>query len=117
MTLRHSTLAALIFLVAGSAGGALAAPQAIGDWVTEDGTKVTVAGCPAGLCATIASGRYKGQSVAEVAGSPPEYKGRVRDPRSGESYDGGLRLNGTKLELRGCLAKVFCRTVQTWQRP
>ncbi|WAP67254.1 DUF2147 domain-containing protein [Jiella pelagia] len=117
MTHHHLMLPALFFLVAATAGGALAASPIVGDWVSEDGTRITVAGCPAGLCATIASGRYQGESVAEVAGPPPEYKGRVRDPRSGESYDGGLRLNGAKLELRGCLAKVFCRTVQTWQRP
>lgn len=117
MTLCHQTLLVLCVLVAGTAGGALAASPIDGQWVAEDGTKITVAGCGAGLCASIASGPYRGQSVAEVAGSPPEYKGRVRDPRSGESYDGGLRLKGGRLELRGCLAKVFCRTVQTWQRP
>lgn len=117
MTHRHPTFIAILLLVAGSAGGALAAPPIAGDWLAEDGTKIAVATCAAGLCATIASGPYSGQAVAEVAGSPPEYKGRVRDPRSGESYDGGLRLNGASLELRGCLAKVFCRTVQTWQRP
>ncbi len=117
MTYRHLTFAALILLLAGTAGGAHAASPIAGKWVSEDGTAIAVAGCDSGLCATVASGAYKGQWVARVAGSPPEYKGRVRDPRSGETYDGGLRLNGRQLELRGCLAKVFCRTVQSWRRP
>ncbi len=117
MTHRVSTTAALLFLLAGTAGGVHAASPITGTWASEDGTKMAVASCDAGLCATIASGRYKGQWVARVGGSPPEYKGRVRDPRSGGTYDGGLRLNRGQVELRGCLAKVFCRTVQSWRRP
>ncbi|MCE7027261.1 DUF2147 domain-containing protein [Jiella avicenniae] len=117
MTHRPPTVAVPILLLANTAGGAHAAPPIAGTPVSEDGTTIAVAGCDAGLCATVASGRYRGQWVARVAGSPPDDAGRVRDPRSGETYDGGLRLHGGRLDLRGCLAKVFCRTVQRWQRP
>ncbi|MBP0616248.1 DUF2147 domain-containing protein [Jiella mangrovi] len=107
-------VALLLFL---SAGAAKASPKVLGPWVADDGTQIRIARCAAGLCATIASGRFKGENVAAVSGAPPEFKGRVRDPRNDTSYDGALRLNGARLELRGCLAKVFCRTVQSWRRP
>ena len=108
---------ALALCLAAAAGTTHASPKIVGPWVADDGTQIKVAKCSAGFCAAIASGRYKGETVARVSGQPPELKGRVRDPRNDTSYDGGLRLNGAKLELRGCLAKVLCRTVQSWARP
>ncbi|MCQ0990087.1 DUF2147 domain-containing protein [Jiella marina] len=115
---RVSTTSALIALcLAAGLGHAQASPQIVGDWISEDGTQIEIAPCGAGFCARIASGRYSGESVATVSGSLPELKGQVRDPRSNDTYDGGLRLVDGHLELRGCLARVFCRTVQTWTRP
>ncbi|WP_167591847.1 DUF2147 domain-containing protein [Jiella endophytica] len=104
-------------IVAVTAEAANAAPAILGNWVAEDGTRIAVKPCGPAVCATIASGAFRGANVATVSGALPEWKGRVRDPRKDQSYDGSLRLNGRKLELRGCLARVFCRTVQTWSRP
>lgn len=114
---KRRRLFAACFLAGGASGTADAAPAFVGRWVAEDGTRIAVEPCGPALCATIASGAFRGANVATVSGAPPEMKGRVRDPRKDKSYDGSLRLNGRKLELRGCLARVFCRTVQTWSRP
>ncbi|MEX6508906.1 DUF2147 domain-containing protein [Jiella sp. M17.18] len=107
--------AAAAFLAASSP--ALAAAGPLGRWIAEDGTAIAVRNCPAGFCATIVSGPYSGEWVAQVATAGPTHAGTVRDPRNDSTYSGALRLNGKALELRGCLAKVLCRTVQTWRRP
>ncbi len=41
--------------------------------------------------------------------------GKVFDPEGGKTYSGSVTLNGNKLKLKGCAAKVFCRS-QTWTR-
>ncbi|MCB8839507.1 DUF2147 domain-containing protein [Aurantimonas sp. VKM B-3413] len=116
MTRNVPSAALASILLLASASFAIAEPTPVGRWVAEDGTRISVKPCRAGYCAEIASGAYSGQSVARVAGPGPDFKGTVRDPRSDTAYDGGLRLDGAALELRGCLAKVFCRTIQTWRR-
>ena len=89
----------------------------LGTWLAEDGTKITVRPCTTGYCAAIASGKFSGEWEAQVKGPGPEFNGKVRDPQKNKVYDGGLLTTGKALELRGCLAKVFCKTVQTWRRP
>ncbi len=41
--------------------------------------------------------------------------GKVFDPEGGKTYSGSVTLNGNKLKLKGCAAKIFCKS-QTWTR-
>ncbi|MCK5932851.1 MAG: DUF2147 domain-containing protein [Fulvimarina manganoxydans] len=114
MTGTRSAIAAAALLAASSLSAA-ASPM-VGTWRGPDGAEIKIAQCSAGLCATVASGPYRGAPVAEVSGSGPKYSGRVHDPRSGESYTGALVHQGNQIALEGCLMEVFCKTVQQWSR-
>jgi uncharacterized protein (DUF2147 family) len=113
------TLVRLAFVAAFSLGFAgTASAQAItGDWLTENGERVTIAPCGNGYCSTVATGAYQGQRIAEVSGAGPEYPGTITDPSAGRTYKGSMTVRGAELDLKGCLMEMFCKTVQSWRRP
>lgn len=116
MTPAWSTIAALSVLLSFGAAAPAAADEALlGGWKTENGTVVVFAPCADAFCATVKTGSFAGQQIGRMQGSAPRYTGTVTDPRSGKTYDGSATVNGTKLALQGCVAKVFCRT-QNWTR-
>ena len=43
------------------------------------------------------------------------YTGTVTDPRNSKTYEGSATIAGNALELKGCVAKIFCRS-QHWTR-
>ncbi|WP_062211878.1 DUF2147 domain-containing protein [Aureimonas sp. AU12] len=111
--LRPATLCLAAALV--SPAAALAAEPIVGTWRLANGETVTYAPCGDGFCSVVDSGRYKGKSVGRLTGSNGQYVGTVIDPSSDKSYEGRAEATKTKLDLTGCVAKVFCRT-QTWTR-
>ncbi|NDV86615.1 DUF2147 domain-containing protein [Aurantimonas aggregata] len=114
MTLARLAFAAIVsFGLAGTAS----AEAITGDWLTENGERVTVAPCGNGFCSTVATGTYQGQRIAEVSGAGPEYPGTITDPRAGKTYKGSMTVRGDALDLKGCLMEMFCKTVQSWRRP
>lgn len=94
---------------------ALAAEPIVGTWRLSNGETVTYSSCGDGFCSVVDSGRYKGKSVGRLTGSGGRYVGTVVDPSSDKSYDGRAEATKSRLDLTGCVAKVFCRT-QTWTR-
>lgn len=115
LMLRSVRLAALLSALA-SAVPAVAAEPVLGLWKAENGETVSVRPCPAGFCGRIESGPYKGSAIGTVAAPGPDYKGKINDPRSGKVYTGSMLVTGDRLDLKGCLMEVFCKTVQTWKR-
>ncbi|RFC66184.1 DUF2147 domain-containing protein [Fulvimarina endophytica] len=115
---RHASALAAAGLCAAflSASPASAGPGLTGSWQTEDGEVISIEPCGDRYCASVATGAYKGASVAHVSGPGPEYKGRVSDPRDGKSYPGSLILEGRQIAVKGCIMEVFCKTVQHWQQ-
>ena len=113
------TLARLAFAALFSVGlaGTASAGAITGDWLTENGERVTVAPCGGGFCATVVTGTYQGQRIAEVSGAGPEYPGTITDPRAGKVYKGAMTVRGAELDLKGCLMERFCKTVRSWRRP
>ncbi len=105
-------LAAALALVCGSA---LAAEPIVGTWRLSNGETVDYRPCGSNYCSTVNTGTYKGKTVGTMAGSGNRYDGTVVDPSSDKSYEGRVEIQGTKLVLTGCVAKVFCRS-QTWTR-
>ena len=114
MTIARFALVAVFSVgLAGAASG-----QAItGDWLTENGERVTVERCGKSYCSVVATGTYRGQRIAEVAGPGPEYPGTITDPSAGKTYKGSMTVRGAQLDLKGCLMGMFCKTVQSWRRP
>lgn len=96
---------------------AVRANELVGDWLTANGERVTIARCGRAYCTTVATGDYRGRRIAEVAGPGPRYSGWILDPRVGKTYDGSMTVDEDTLDLKGCLMEVFCRSVQTWRRP
>jgi uncharacterized protein (DUF2147 family) len=105
-----------LLILALAASPAAASEPVLGLWRAENGETVSVRACGAGYCGKIESGRYKGASVGTVSAPGPDYKGRIKDPASGKTYVGSMLVTGDRLQLKGCVMEVFCKTVQTWKR-
>lgn len=86
-----------------------------GTWRVQNGETVTYAPCPQGFCSRIESGEYAGGTVGWMAPGPSRYEGQVVDPTSGTAYEGHATVEGDRLTLTGCVAKIFCRS-QHWTR-
>ncbi|HYG27023.1 MAG TPA: DUF2147 domain-containing protein [Caulobacteraceae bacterium] len=125
--------------VLASAGAAQAA-DITGLWATDsDNGKVQIYNCGEGICGKLVDAdqiranpnqtdRYnKNKSLRSrkvkglvlfsgYTGGPTEWKGgAIYDPKSGDTgRNGKLRLNGDKLEVKGCLGPI-CRT-KHWTR-
>jgi uncharacterized protein (DUF2147 family) len=122
-----------------TATGALAA-DVTGLWATDsDNGRVQIYKCGEGICGKVvdadqlranpnqtdAYNKIKAQRTRKVkglvlfsgyTGGPTEWKGgAIYDPKSGDTgRNGKLKLNGDKLEVKGCLGPI-CRT-KHWTR-
>ncbi|RIY01318.1 DUF2147 domain-containing protein [Aureimonas flava] len=101
--------------LAAACGSARADEPIVGTWRLSNGETVDYAPCGAKFCSTVNTGAYKGKTVGTVEGSGRAYVGTVVDPSSDKSYEGRVEIQGDRLVLTGCVAKVFCRS-QTWTR-
>lgn len=81
-----------------------------GLWTVSNGEKVTYRRCGADFCSTIDTGAFAGKSVGRMSGSGPEYTGTIVDPESDKTYEGRALVEGRRLTLTGCVAKIFCRS-------
>ena len=96
------------------AGTAWAAPIE-GQWRTQSGANATIARCGSAYCVNLTSGEYAGTRIGRLSGEGSKYRGEVTDPTNGKTYSGSATVNGNTLKMRGCVARVLCRT-QTWAR-
>ena len=106
-------LAAMMLLAASFAA---AAEPILGNWRTADGETISIRRCGGAFCSTVASGSYRGRSVGTVRGPGPVYEGEIVDPRDDKRWTGSMTVKAKRLSLKGCLMKVFCKTVQTWTK-
>ena len=117
---------------------AAASDSIAGRWKTDDGKAVVeITPCGAKLCGRIhrllvaqpAGGQRdernpdkakRGRQITglqiywDLAADGAAWKGEGYSPEDGRYYKANLRVNGSKLTMKGCV-KVFCRTV-TWTR-
>lgn len=113
---RHSLrIWAMALCLASATGGAFAAEPIVGNWKTENGTTVAFQNCGGAYCARIQTGEFKGREIGRMSGSGSAYTGTVTDPRSNKTYEGSATIAGNALQLKGCVAKIFCRS-QNWTR-
>ncbi|MEN0087794.1 MAG: DUF2147 domain-containing protein [Pseudomonadota bacterium] len=104
------------------AGGLMAAMSATafaadieGTWRTQSGEKAKISKCGGSYCVTLTTGQYSGKRIGKMSGSGSSYKGQITDPTNNKTYSGSAKVNGGSMSLKGCVAKVFCRT-QKWSR-
>ena len=93
----------------------LLAPAAIaqgieGQWIVSNGERVRYSACGAAWCSTIETGPLAGKTIGRLQGDGPTYVGTVVDPESDTSYEGRAAVEGDRLTVTGCVAKVFCRS-------
>ncbi len=86
-----------------------------GTWRVQNGETVTFRPCAQGFCSVIDTGEFAGGSVGWMAPAGARYEGQVIDPESGTAYEGHASVDGNRLTLTGCVAKIFCRS-QHWTR-
>ena len=108
----RQTVLALAFGIAATI--AHAAPIE-GNWRTESGANANIAKCGDAFCINLTSGEHAGKRIGRVSGSGDSYKGEVTNPADGKTYSGSARISGNTMKLKGCVARVICRT-QTWAR-
>lgn len=53
----------------------------------------------------------------EMRGSDEASNGTLYDPKSGKTYHGAIKLDGSRLELRGYVGIPLFGETQTWTRP
>lgn len=112
---RNLRIWAMAICLASAGGSAMAAEPIVGNWKTENGTTVAFQDCGGAYCARIQTGEFKGREIGRMSGSGNAYTGTVTDPRNSKTYEGSATIVGNALELKGCVAKVFCRS-QHWTR-
>ena len=105
-------------LLAGALCAAFTVPASAnitGNWRTGSGETAAIAKCGGSFCVTLKSGKYAGKSIGKFKGSGNNYSGTITDPAKDRNYSGTATLSGSKLKMRGCALKVFCRT-DTWSK-
>ena len=106
-------LAAAAFVA--MAGQAFAAEAILGNWKTQSGETAAIAQCGGSYCITLKTGKYAGKQIGKVAGTGGKYSGSITDPANDKTYSGSASISGSSMKMKGCVAKVLCRS-QTWSR-
>ena len=109
-------LAAIGF--AASSGFAMADPIE-GMWkrpADKGGTLEKISACGGAYCVVVASGKFNGKQAGKfTASGGGKYVGEITDLEAQKTYSGSGTLNGNSLVMKGCVAKIFCRS-ETWTR-
>jgi len=98
------------------AGSTFAFAEAIeGNWKTQSGETAKISKCGGSYCIKLQTGKHKGKSIGKVAGTGGTYTGTITDPADNKTYSGSAKVKGSKMNLTGCVAKIFCKT-QKWNK-
>ena len=111
---KFRTLALAATVVVASTG--LASAEAIvGNWKTQSGETAKISSCGGGFCIKLTTGEHAGKQIGKLSGSGGSYDGTITDPSDNKQYSGSAKVNGSKMSLKGCALKVFCKT-QKWNK-
>jgi uncharacterized protein (DUF2147 family) len=111
-----------------------------GQWTEPTGSVIRIDRCGSQLCMWVVAIGPKAPSHLDIYNPDPEKRNRslcgleigsgfvprspleagngtLYDPKSGKTYHGQIKLDGTKLELRGYIGFPLFGETQTWTRP
>ena len=94
---------------------ALAADSIVGNWKTQSGETAGISKCGSAFCLTVKTGKYAGKRIGRMTGKNGSYSGTIVDPSDSKEYSGSAKVSGSKMKLRGCALKIFCKT-QNWSK-
>ena len=86
-----------------------------GKWRTQSGESAVISKCGGAFCVKLTSGQYSGKRIGKLSGTGPTYTGTITDPANNKTYSGSGKVSGSTLSMKGCVAKILCRT-QKWSR-
>ena len=108
-------ISAAALLAAMTAAPSFAAEPIVGKWRTASGETAAITKCGGSYCINLKTGKYAGKRIGKVSGSGGKYSGSITDPADNKTYSGSARINGNSMKMKGCVAKIFCKT-QNWSR-
>lgn len=86
-----------------------------GNWKTQSGETAAIGKCGGSYCIKLKTGKYAGKSIGRMKGANGKYKGSITDPADDKKYSGSVKISGSSMKMKGCVAYVLCKT-QTWRR-
>ena len=86
-----------------------------GNWKTQSGETAAIGKCGGSYCIKLKTGKYSGKSIGRMKGANGKYKGSITDPADDKKYSGTIKISGSTMKMKGCVAYVLCKT-QTWNR-
>ena len=86
-----------------------------GNWKTQSGETAAIGKCGGSYCIKLKTGKYSGKSIGRMKGANGKYKGSITDPADDKNYSGTIKISGSTMKMKGCVAYVLCKT-QTWNR-
>ena len=109
------TKIALASAILGLSMSVAQAEAIVGNWKTASGETASISSCGGSYCIKVETGKHKGKRIGKLAGSNGSYNGTVTDPADDKQYTGSAKVSGSKMSLKGCALKVFCKT-QKWTK-
>ena len=112
----------------------------VGQWTEPTGSVIRVDRCGSQICMWVVAISPKAPATLDIYNPNPEKRkrslcglqigtgfvlrspleatsGTLYDPKSGKTYHGQIKLDGTTLELRGYIGFPLFGATQTWTRP
>jgi uncharacterized protein (DUF2147 family) len=111
--MRKIIIAAAAVLAFGT--GAAFAEAIEGSWKTQSGETAAISKCGSAYCVTLKTGKYAGKQIGKMSGSGNKYTGEITDPANDKTYSGSASISGSSMKMKGCVAKILCRS-QTWSK-
>jgi uncharacterized protein (DUF2147 family) len=111
--IRKTLLIAAAVMALGT--GAAMAEAIEGSWKTQSGETASISKCGSAFCVTLKTGKYAGKQIGKMSGTGNKYTGSITDPANDKTYSGSASISGSSMKMKGCVAKILCRS-QTWSK-
>lgn len=86
-----------------------------GNWRTASGETAQISKCGGSFCIKLKTGEYAGKQIGKMKANGKRYVGSITDPTNDKTYSGSATISGSSMKMKGCVAKVLCRS-QTWTK-
>ena len=93
---------------------AMAEDMIVGAWTTQSGETAQISG-NGSYTIKLKTGKHAGKTIGSMSGSGGTYKGTITDPADDKTYSGSARISGSNMRMKGCVAKILCKS-QTWKK-